>query len=306
MKLPPGKVILRLSLGLILIAVLIYLSNPSAILAAIQTANLRLILLSIPFYPLTMLAYTFRWRFIITMMGEHLPMSDAYQAMVAGAFISDFTPARIGDFSKPYMVKDKIDVGKGLASVIIDHWADALTAALLGIIGLLGLLHMRKLDVLIILIPLLGLLAALSLILLRKDLIMAAVRWINYDRITNMADSFYDAICCIKNEARLVEASVLITCFVWLIYATRVAILIRALGYNAPVLKLIFLLPLVNMLSALPFTVSGLGLVESGMTLLLVELGGPASIGLSVALIDRALAIGFNMLVGSRYASRLL
>jgi len=253
-----------------------------------------------------MLAYTFRWRFIITMMGEHLPLGEAYQAVVGGAFISDFTPARIGDFSKPYMVKDRIDVGKGLASVIIDHWADALTAALLGIIGLLGLLHVRRLDVLIILLPLFGLLAALSLILLRKDLIMKAVHRINYKQATDMASSFYGAMESIKNEARLVEASVLITCMVWIVYAARIAVLLRALDYNAPVVKLFFLLPLVNMLSALPFTVSGLGLVESGMTLLLVELGGPASIGLSVALIDRALAVGFDLLIGSRYAARLL
>jgi uncharacterized protein (TIRG00374 family) len=306
MRPPPRKIVLRLSAGLILIAVLIYLSNPSAIVAAIRTANLRYILLSIPFYPLTMLAYTFRWKFIITMMGEHLPIADAYQAVVGGAFISDFTPARIGDFSKPYMVKDKIDVGKGLASVIIDHWADALTAALLGIIGLLGLLHVRRMDVLIILLPLLGLLTALSLILLRRDLIMKAVDRINYRPITDMATSFYNAICCIKNQSRLVEASVLITCLVWIVYAARIAILLEALGFNAPIFKLIFLLPLVNMLSALPFTVSGLGLVESGMTLLLVELGGTASIGLSVALIDRALAVGFNLVVGSRYAARLL
>jgi uncharacterized protein (TIRG00374 family) len=306
MKLPPRKIVVRLAAGLILIAVLIYLSNPSAILAAIRTANLRYILLSIPFYPLTMLAYTFRWKFIITMMGEHLPIADAYQAVVGGAFISDFTPARIGDFSKSYMVKDKIDVGKGLASVIIDHWADALTAALLGIIGILGLLHITKRGVLIILLPLLGLLTALSLILLRKDLVMKAVNKINYIPMKHMATSFYDAIYCIKNEARLVEASVLITCLVWFVYAARIAILLKALGFNAPVLKLIFLLPLINMLSALPFTVSGLGLVESGMTLLLVELGGSASIGLSLALIDRALAVGFNLVVGSRYAARLL
>ena len=301
------KTILRLLAGLTLIAILIYLSNPSAILIAIRNANLRYILLSLPFYPLTMLVYTFRWRFIITMMGEHLPATDAFQAVVAGAFISDFTPARIGDFSKPYMIKDKIDVGKGLASVIIDHWADALTAALLGVIGFFGFLNIRNLNImLIVFVPLLCLLTALSLILQRGDLIMRVVHRINYIPLTVTASTFYESVSRIDNKARLVEASVLITCLVWIVYAARIAIILKALDYNAPILQLIFLLPLVNMLSALPFTISGLGLVESGMTLLLVELGGPASTGLSAALTDRALAVGFNLLVGSRYAARLL
>lgn len=304
---PRNRAAIKLLVGLILIAVLIHISDPTSILSALRSANLHYIMLSVLFYPLIMMLYAFRWQFIIAMMGDHLPLVDAHQAVVAGAFISDFTPARLGDFLKPLMVKDKIDLGKGMASVILDHWADFMTTALLGIIGLLAVLQLKDWHFIIpISVSLLGIIAFLSLILLKKDMMMKAVCLINYGKATNMAKSFYRAIGHIEDEPRLVEASIILTGIVWIALAIRIAILIKAFGYDAPILKLIFLLPLVSMLSSLPITISGLGLMEGGMTLLAVTLGAPPSVGLSVALIDRALSMGYHALMGSRYASRLL
>ncbi len=298
---------IRLSAGLIIIAVLIYFSEPKAILSAILSAKPYYIMLSLPLYPLAMILYTFRWQIIVVMMGDKFPLWEAHQAVLAGAFVSDFTPARLGDFLKPLMVKDRIDVGKGMASVIIDHWADTMTAVILGIIGLLAILHMRNWQlVLLILAPLSGMLIFLSGVLLRKDLVMRAVYRINHERLTSMVEDFYSAMDHVDDKLRLIEASILLTCIIWITLALRIAILIKAFGYDAPVVKLIFLLPLVNMLSALPLTISGLGIVEGGMTLLVVALGEPPSVGLSVALIDRALSMGYHALMGSRYASRLL
>ncbi|MGA9097638.1 MAG: hypothetical protein WB392_01755 [Methanotrichaceae archaeon] len=53
-------------------------------------------------------------------------------------------------------------------------------------------------------------------------------------------------------------------------------------------------------------TTSGLGLVEGGMIALMGMLGVPASVGISVALMDRFMAMGVNALIGGRYAARLL
>jgi uncharacterized protein (TIRG00374 family) len=310
MKIPKSKTIrvaIPLVAGLIFIGFLIYSSNPAKILEAIRTANPHYILLAVPFYPLIMLVYTIRWKAIIAMMGENLPLKEGYEAMVAGAFISDFTPARLGDFLKPEMVKDKIDVGKGLASVIIDHWADALTAVLLGSVGLFGILLGKEGTsfVLFILIPILGLLIFLTGVLLRKDLVMKAVKKINYDKITYMANSFYDAMKHIRSKTELISRALLITCVIWIVYAIRIALLIKALGQEASFLDLIFLLPLVNMLSALPFTIAGLGAVEGGMTLVLVAVGVPSPVAISVAIIDRVLSVFYRSLIGSRYASHI-
>jgi uncharacterized membrane protein YbhN (UPF0104 family) len=85
-----AKAAVPLLAGLALIALLIYISGPAKILEAIRAANLEYILLAIPFYPLIMLVYTYRWQFIIILVGDHLPLKEEYLAVRAGAFISDF------------------------------------------------------------------------------------------------------------------------------------------------------------------------------------------------------------------------
>jgi hypothetical protein len=158
------------------------------------------------------------------------------------------------------MVRTEIDIGKGLASVIIGHWADALTTALLGIIGLLAILQTRYMYfTLVVSLQILGRLIFRTVVLLRKDLIMKAEVSINYGRITYMANSFYSAMNHVKGKTLMVEKAVSITLIIWAISVIRIALLTKASGYSSPLLELSLLLKLANMLSAIPFPVSGLG-----------------------------------------------
>ena len=67
------RIAIQLSAGLILIALLIYFSEPKAILSAILSANPFYIMLSLPLYPLAMILYTFRWQIIVVMMEINFP-----------------------------------------------------------------------------------------------------------------------------------------------------------------------------------------------------------------------------------------
>lgn len=63
-------VALPLLIGLVMIAVLVYISNPGEIMAAFSQARLSHIILAITLYLLIMLVYTYRWQFITITMGE--------------------------------------------------------------------------------------------------------------------------------------------------------------------------------------------------------------------------------------------
>ena len=299
-----AKIALRLILGLIMISALIYISKPIAVISTLLSAQPFYLALAVILYPLAMLAYTLRWYLILQLMGERLPLSVAHQALVGSAFVSDFTPARIGDFIRPMMVKEWIKMEKGMASVIVDHWADFVAGAVMGIIGLLGLFAPSSRYFIPILILLLALVAFLSLILIRGDVVMEACWMIGYERLICAVESFYTALGRVKHMSELVEGSLLLTIVVWIIYSVRILEIVRALGYNAPLYHLIFLMPLVNMLSAIPIAISGLGLVEGGMAAVMVALGLPPSLGVSAALIDRAISMAYHALVGSRYATK--
>ena len=59
-----------------------------------------------------------------------------------------------------------------------------------------------------------------------------------------------------------------------------------------------FLLPLVALLSALPITIAGLGLAQTGIALLMVMLCLPASIGRPVSLLDRSIGNAGDAIFG--------
>ena len=298
--------VIRFLVGIAIVSALIYLNNPSKTFSMILTASPRYLALAAVFYPVMMLIYTFRWKFILSQMGEHLPMPMAFQAITGGALLSDFTPGKLGQFAKPYMISEKINFHRGLASVIIDHYADALTATILGITGLLVVPHKWNLYLILGVIVLLGGLFAISLLWLKRGPILKLVEMSKNRQLIDTAESLYDSIECIQNTPKLLAIAISIGLVIWVPNALRIFLITRSLGYTAPVYMIFFLLPLVALFSVLPVTIAGLGLTETGMALMMVMLGLPIPLGISVALLDRAISVTGDLVFGGRYVLRLL
>jgi len=293
-------------MGLAMISVLIYFINPASALATMLSANLYYLALAFLIYPAMIFIYALRWKFILSRMGDHLPVAMAYQAVSGSAMISDFTPARLGDLLRPLMIKDRVQVSQGLASIVVDHYADLLASILLGLAGLLILHHQWDWYVIAVMAGLLLGLSLVALLWLGRDLALKILGCIGNKPAIKAVQSLYRAVETIEGASRVLAAAVVISLTIWAPYALRIILIARALGYDAPPHMVFFLLPLVSMLTVLPITVSGLGLAEGGMTAMMATMGVPATAGLSVALIDRALSMAANALFGMRYASRLL
>ncbi len=298
--------IIRYLIGIILLAILIYLIHPAVALSLILTASPYYLAMAAAFYPITMLIYTYRWKFILSNMDSILPINVAYQAITGSALISDFTPGRLGILLKPLMVRDRVHLNRGFASVIIDIFVDSLTATLLGITGLLILPHRWNIYLEIGVIGLFCWLFLISLLWVRRDFALRLVERMGNKQLIETARSLYDAIESIENTSRLVIVATIVSLAIWVSYMFRIFFITRSLGFTAPIYMIFFLLPLVSLLSVLPITVAGLGLTETGMALLMVMLGLPASIGVPVALLDRSIGIVGDLLFGGRYAIKLL
>ena len=294
----------RLTFGLFLIAALLYRFDPAAVLSTILSASPVLLLLAPAVYSITFLILSLRWRRVLHALGEDLPLSDAYQAFAGGMILSDLTPGRIGDLSRSLLVRDRVALNKGLASVVIDRYADLLTIFALGLWGMLFLAQ-RGPYILLASSVILMILASTSLLWLRRSSVLGVLRS-RSSRFIGIANALEDAICDLRGVKGLMAGSVLMTILAWITHALRIAIIARSVGYDIPLTMLIFGLPLVSALSLIPVTVSGLGLVEGGLAVLLAGVGVPAAAGISIALMDRAITVAFHILVGARAATRAL
>jgi len=294
----------RLTFGLLLIAALLYRFDPAAVLSTVLSASPVLLLLAPAVYSITFLILSLRWRRILHALGEDLPLSDAYQAFAGGMILSDLTPGRIGDLSRSLLVRDRLALNKGLASVVIDRYADLLTTFALGLWGML-FLSQRGPYLLLASSAILMIVASTSLLWLSRASVLGVLRS-RSSRFMGIANALEDAICDVRGVKGLMAGSVLMTILAWITHALRIAIIARSVGYDIPLPMLIFGLPLVSALSLIPVTVSGLGLVEGGLAVLLAGVGVPAAAGVSIALMDRAITVAFHILVGARAATRAL
>lgn len=295
------KKILRLAFGLLLIAVMLHRLGPAGVVHTILSADPAHVLMAVSVYAITFLILSTRWRMILHDMGGNVSLISAYQAFAGGMILSDVTPARIGELSRPLLVRDEVELSRGLASVVLDRLSDIITILILGACGLIIFFTGRGIAMILLVMLIM---AASSAAIWRSR--RAISGWLSgRERLAPVARSF-DDLGAINDIRPVMIRSVLLTIIAWITHALRVYILSISVDQDPQIQMLFLLLPLVSALSLIPVSISGLGLVEGGLAALLASQGIPASTGLSIAFMDRLVTVSFHMIAGWRAASRAL
>lgn len=304
---PRTRLLVKVFIGLSIIAFLLIRFNPAEILDAISRVRIGMLILPVSLYAVTLLVLSLRWRFILSRMGHRIPVSVAYQGFVAGILISDLTPARVGEVSRPLTIRDRVPVPVGLGSVFLDRYCDFIAIFLLGCGGVLlisatfspelvaGMLIILSVPILI-----------LSGFWFRRRLVLSLLHRIPVPALAQFADHLGRALDSLDRPGITMGGAILTTLGVWVLQSLRVVLIAAAAGYSLPLQELILVQPLISALALIPISLSGLGFVEGGYVTLFSRYGIPVAAGLAIALLDRLLTVGFHLLVGIRYALRVV
>ncbi len=292
-------------IGLVIIAFLISKIDPLAAYDVFISANPVYIALALLVYPITLLILSIRWRRILLQLRADLPLAVAYQAFVAGVLLSDFMPAKLGDLSRPLLVRDWIDIGRGAASVAIDKCADLITVFILGFLGFFLLYQSAGRHLMAAMAFLLFIGILLFIFWLNRAFMQRVINRMGLLRLEEFANTMIIALHSVDDVSGLMIKSIIITIIAWFTQALRTSLIAKAFGFDVPIYVLFFLQPLLSALSLVPITVSGLGLIEGGMTVMLAAQNVPPTIGMTIALADRILTVSIHILLGFRYAFKL-
>lgn len=300
---PTIKFIVRLAIGAILILLLFLFVSPTAVVQSLEEINPIYLIFAIMVYAITFLILTIRWRMIVAHLGVHIPLGEAYQAFAGGVLYSDFTPARIGDLTRAILVNDRIDIHKGTVSVLVDRYIDIIVLTGLGIAALI-IFSSRFASQL----PLLGLIVlivtftGITLLFVQNTWIFSLMKRIPFFTISENSVHLQNALLELRHGKKVIIEGVLLTGLSWVTHAFRIILIAFGLGYVLPLPDFFLILPLISALSLVPVTISGLGLVEGGLTAVIAGYGVPVSAALSIAVIDRGLTMLFHLVVGGRCA----
>lgn len=300
---PPTKFIVRLAIGIILIILLFFFVSPSAVIQSLRLINPVFLICAVLVYAVTFLILTTRWRLIVAHMGVYIPLGEAYQVFAGGVLYSDFTPGRIGDFTRAILVKERIGIHKGTISVFIDRYIDIIVLTCLGISALV-VYSSRFASILpqIALVVLLVIFAGVTVLFLQNSRIFSLMQKIPIFNIPESASHLQNAFLEFKNGKKIIAEGIILTLLVWVTHALRIILITMGLGYTLSLPDLFLILPLISALSLIPVTIAGLGLVEGGLMAVIAGYGVPLSAALSIAIIDRGLTMLFHFAVGGRCA----
>ena len=248
-----------------------------------------------------------RWSLLIRATGFRLRPRDATEIIFVSWLVNCLVPAKLGDLYRAYLLKinSPVSLSRTFGTVFIERVFDLFAIAVLGLAA--GYVSFRSgLPTEIQFVFGLGVVVvaalAVGLFTLRNfgRRILAALPIPH--RILEFYDRFEEGVFSAIG-LRSVPALVVLTGLIWTTEAARLYLVVSALGFPDVHLGIsgAFFVALVgSLLTAVPLTPAGVGVVETGVLLLLTQAYGiDQTEALAIILVDRAISVLSIIVLGS-------
>ena len=293
------KIFIKITVTVILFSLLLSQISFNQLLTKIHEIKIELVCFCIFALFLLNIIITIRWRIILLNLDLNRSNLILWWLTMIGAFFNQFLPGGIGGdlFRITYLRSSGVQLQKAVFSVIIDRIVGFLCLIILILLGAPYLiLNSNNEMVLTTLLILVILLAVAILTFIRLDMVNKALNkfpfFINLiNSQSHLVRSLNSVVQCAKYLRILLQNwpdgfIVLFISFVnQIIISLVMFLLLRALGGNIDFFAVVFVLPIVLLISMIPISLAGWGIREGGMVLVFALLGVPKEISLGASII---------------------
>ena len=274
---------------------LILQANPLLLLAAFAVFYLG--------FPLRGL----RWALLIRGTGYPLRVRDATEIIFVSWLVNCLVPAKLGDIYRAYLLKinSTVSLSRTFGTVFIERVLDLFAIVVFGLASgywsFRGRLPAEVQVVFAIGVGVVVLLAA-GLLTMRNFGRRLIVALPLPHQVTEFYDRFEEGVFSAVG-LRALPRLVIITGFVWATEAMRLFLVVEALGFEGVHLGIsgaFFVALTGSLLTAVPLTPAGIGVVETGVVAVLTLVYGvSAPQALAITLVDRAISVLSIIILGS-------
>jgi glycosyltransferase 2 family protein len=305
---PRTMLSIAVPLAIIVVAVAANWNDMKEVPGEIARANLWLVLLAFAVYYLGFPLRGWRWTKLLLGAGYKVRIRDGTEVVFLSWLVNCVVPAKLGDLYRAYLLKlnSSVSATKTLGTVFMERILDLIAIASLGILA--GYWHFRdslnNLPQSVQIIFTFGVVVIVALILALVAMRNFGRRVINMlplpHRVVDFYDRFEEGVFSSVGLRGLPMLG-LLTVLIWTTEALRLYFVVRALGAtDLGFSGAMFVALIGSLLTAVPFTPAGLGLVELGMTGVLTtvfKLAKPQAA--AIILLDRAISVFTIVLLGS-------
>ncbi len=308
-RLRQPRTILSIAIPIVVIAIFVSINGaqlskvPSLVLAANPLLALAAFLIFYAGFPLRGL----RWATLLRGTGQHVSTRDSTEIIFLSWLVNCVVPAKLGDVYRAYLLKinSTASLSRTFGTVFIERVLDLFAIAILGLAA--GYWSFRSgLPPAIQLVFGIGVVVvvalAFGLLTMRNFGRQIIVALPLPHQILELYDRFEEGVFGAL-VARHLPRLGLMTGLIWMTEALRLYLVVQALGFADVSLGLsgaVFVALIGSLLTAVPLSPAGLGIVEAGVVgVLHVAYGVPLPEATAIALLDRVISVFSIIVFGS-------
>jgi hypothetical protein len=272
----------------------------------ILAADPRFLLLALGVYYLGFPLRGYRWALLVRATGYRLSVRDSTEIVFISWLVNCLVPAKLGDVYRAWLLRlnYQVSLSRTFGTVFIERIFDLFAIVLLGLAA--GLWSFRT-----------GLPGEIQLVFATGFVVMAVLAvglftMRNFgrrlivalplpSRLTEFYDRFEEGVFSIGG--RQVPRLALVTVLIWSTEAARLFFVVNALelsGVHLGISGAFFVALAASLLTAVPFTPAGVGIVEAGIVgILTLAYQVEQTTALSIALVDRSISVLSIIILGS-------
>ena len=308
-RLRQPRTIFSLTLPLVMLVLVFRVAlnvDVDKLVAAVRAANPLLLLAAFAIFYVGFPLRGFRWVLLLSGAGFRIGTKDATRIIFLSWLVNCLVPAKLGDVYRAYLLKinSTASLSRTFGTVFIERILDLFAIAVLGLAA--GYWSFRSglpPSIQVVFAIGVGVVVILALMLLtlrnfgRRILVRLPIP--RRERLVDLYDRFEEGVFGAVG-IRALPGLVMVTGLIWATEALRLYFVVGALGFPDVGLGLsgaFFVALIGSLLTAVPLSPAGLGIVELGVVgVLTAAYRIPLTEATTIALVDRTISV-FSIIV---------
>ncbi|MDY6771280.1 MAG: lysylphosphatidylglycerol synthase transmembrane domain-containing protein [Candidatus Nanohaloarchaea archaeon] len=268
--------------------------------ALVLDAELTLFAAAVVLYYVPFLVRGQRWRLLLERAGVDVSLPEASEVTFLSFFVNNVIPAQLGDVYRGHLLGKRLEESRSevTGTVFVVRVLDFVTlVALVTVLGyfVLAARFWEAFQYLRI-----GYVFVAAMLVAVAAMLLTRPHRLLPGRLEAVYDRFVAGASASLGRDNLLQV-VALTLTVWLFVMVRVFLVSQAAGAGLSFPAAAFLGLFMIMLTIVPFTPAGLGIVEVLTTAVLSLLGVDPAVTLSVVLLDRMITLVSVVITGGSY-----
>lgn len=246
----------------------------------------------------------YRWSLLLRGIGAKVRVRDSTEIIFVSWLVNSVVPAKLGEVYRAWLLKINypVSLSATFGTIFIERMFDIFAIVILGL-GAAFWSFRTGLDETVRAIMLLGIVVmvviAIGLFSLRNFGARLVERLPLPAKVKELYQHFEAGV--FSMDRRTLPMIAFLTVVIWTTEALRLLFVVDALGFDISlgISGAFFVALVASLLTAVPFTPAGLGIVEAGIVgLLTVVYGASANEAAAIALVDRAISVLSVIILG--------